>query len=704
MSGYKTAVAVLLIDDSGRPIGFKQSDGDETFFPTFNDAGTQLVLPSGATAAIGGGAGVDADDVGFDIIGAFGQSNMEGNPVWDPLIDVGDPGRVFQWANSSADTASYRQIITGVDPLYMPNGIRTGKTGLATWAVKAYLGTIPANRRVLIVPVAVGSTAMVGSVWQPGSPGGTFYERAISDANLAITAAKLLYPNSRYVGTMWAQGEADGLTGTTQVQYFDALKALILGMRARITGAANSWFVISPLTPEGITGQAGEIPINLAHIQAATEIDKVARAAPISGYAAGVHWTAPGVRIMGTRLGLIIKAATTAVGTGSVVVTPPPADTLAPVLTSPTSASTGTSTGTGTVSTNEANGTLFGIVSTSSTATAPAVKAGASQAITTTGVKTFNATGLAPSTQYYIHFLQTDAAGNDSAVVTTAAFTTAASATAPAAPTIGTITAGDGSISVPFTPGSDGGSAITGHTATAYRVSDNVQVGQASGASSPIVVTTANDVAVYAKVKSTNAINTGAESAASNSVTPAAAGGGGTFTTLNPADAASGITLSGGNLTAAGTSGLKSVRGIAGKSTGKWYYEAKITVGTVAVIGSGQSDAVLTTFPGANSNGYGYYSLGAQYYANTNYSPQASYTTNDVIGVALDLDNYTIQYYKNNVAQGTAKTLQETTVAAWIPGTVMFPMIAPNASTIVANFGGTAFAYTPPTGFAGWTA
>ena len=57
---------------------------------------------------------VDPDDVGFDIIGCFGQSNMQGNPAWDPLIDVGDPGRVFQWANYSADSATYRKIITAL--------------------------------------------------------------------------------------------------------------------------------------------------------------------------------------------------------------------------------------------------------------------------------------------------------------------------------------------------------------------------------------------------------------------------------------------------------------------------------------------------------------------------------------------------------------------------------------------------------------
>ena len=276
-------------------------------------AGTKEVFATVSAAALCAGL-VDPNDVGFDIIGCFGQSNMEGNPASDALIDVGDAGQVFQWANASADTATYRKIITGVDPLYMPGGIRTGKTGLATWAAKAYLGTIPRNRKILLVPCAVGSSGLVGSFWQAGSPGGTYYERAITESNLAITAAQLLYPSSRFVGAWWAQGEADGLNGTTQAQYAAGLKAVIAGFRSRITGAADSWFVISPLTPEGITAHTGEVVIDLAHTQVAAEINKCVKAAPISGYSADVHWTAPGVRIIGSRLGRAAVAAKVAVG------------------------------------------------------------------------------------------------------------------------------------------------------------------------------------------------------------------------------------------------------------------------------------------------------------------------------------------------------------------------------------------------------
>ena len=90
----------------------------------------------------------------------------------------------------------------------------------------------------------------------------------------------------------------------------------------------------------------------------------------------------------------------------------------------------------------------------------------------------------------------------------------------PDAPTIGTATAGGGSVSVAFTaPSNVGGSAITSYIATAKRTSDGVLF-TASGASSPITVTGLTDVAFTATVVAVNSYGNSASSAASNSVTP----------------------------------------------------------------------------------------------------------------------------------------------------------------------------------------
>ncbi|MCA2997340.1 MAG: hypothetical protein ING75_01940 [Rhodocyclaceae bacterium] len=86
---------------------------------------------------------------------------------------------------------------------------------------------------------------------------------------------------------------------------------------------------------------------------------------------------------------------------------------------------------------------------------------------------------------------------------------------APDAPTIDAVTGGDQQVTVSFTaPTSDGGSSITGYTATCGTRSN-------TGTASPIVVSNlTNGVSVTCRVSATNAIGTGALSAASNGVVP----------------------------------------------------------------------------------------------------------------------------------------------------------------------------------------
>lgn len=104
-------------------------------------------------------------------------------------------------------------------------------------------------------------------------------------------------------------------------------------------------------------------------------------------------------------------------------------------------------------------------------------------------------------------------------VVTASVAGSTPSASVPGAPTIGTAAAGILSAGVAFTPPvSDGGSAITGYTATS---SPGGITG--TGASSPITVPGLTAGTPYTfTVHATNAVGNSAESAASNSVTPSA--------------------------------------------------------------------------------------------------------------------------------------------------------------------------------------
>jgi len=109
--------------------------------------------------------------------------------------------------------------------------------------------------------------------------------------------------------------------------------------------------------------------------------------------------------------------------------------------------------------------------------------------------------------------------------------------TAPAAPTIGTATAGIGSASVAFT-GVSGASLYTA-TSTPGSITG-------TGTTSPITVSgLTNGTAYTFKVKASNPIGTGPESAASNSVTPSAAAFESIASTVVGAGGASEVTFSG---------------------------------------------------------------------------------------------------------------------------------------------------------------
>lgn len=111
-------------------------------------------------------------------------------------------------------------------------------------------------------------------------------------------------------------------------------------------------------------------------------------------------------------------------------------DQTAPTLSSPSAAETGDTTASLSVSTDEANGTLYWVVTQSATSPSAAqVKAGqdhtgsaaddsGSQAVTATGTQNAGASGLAEQTTYYAHLMHEDAATNQSSVASSSSFTT----------------------------------------------------------------------------------------------------------------------------------------------------------------------------------------------------------------------------------------------------------------------------------------
>lgn len=145
-----------------------------------------------------------------------------------------------------------------------------------------------------------------------------------------------------------------------------------------------------------------------------------------AGTADGTYSVSYRLFVDGADLGT--STATITVGAGG--------DTSPPTLTSPTAAATGQSTASGSVTTNEANGTLYRLASVNPAEAAATVKAAAlTQPVSAAGPQPVSFASLTAATTYYPHFVQVDAAGNESAVASGASFATqAAPAPAPAVP------------------------------------------------------------------------------------------------------------------------------------------------------------------------------------------------------------------------------------------------------------------------------
>ncbi|HPH92255.1 MAG TPA: fibronectin type III domain-containing protein [Ferruginibacter sp.] len=129
--------------------------------------------------------------------------------------------------------------------------------------------------------------------------------------------------------------------------------------------------------------------------------------------------------------------------------------------------------------------------------------------------------GLTNGTPYTFTVTATNAAGPGAASSASNSVTPTSGPTVPDAPGIGTVTAGNGQATVPFTaPVSNGGSAITSYTATSTPGGFTGTVNQ-SGDGSIVVSGLSNGTAYTFTVTATNGIGTSAPSNPSNSVTPA---------------------------------------------------------------------------------------------------------------------------------------------------------------------------------------
>ena len=180
------------------------------------------------------------------------------------------------------------------------------------------------------------------------------------------------------------------------------------------------------------------------------------------------------------------------------------------------------------------------------------------------------------------------------------------------------------------------------------------------------------------------------------------------FATLNPLSGSlSNNTLSNGNNTITVTSGWRWRPSTIAPSSGKYYAEFKPTSGGSIYTVAGVTPQVSwkdidgeVIGSGANSENksVGYQQDGQVKKGNSTQYTGSSYTTNDIIGVALDLDNHKVYFSKNGTYQnsgdptsgatGTGAVALDSTLSDWSIS------ISVAGSTTSANYGNGYFGTT----------
>jgi hypothetical protein len=169
----------------------------------------------------------------------------------------------------------------------------------------------------------------------------------------------------------------------------------------------------------------------------------------------------------------------------------------------------------------------------------------------------------------------------------------------------------------------------------------------------------------------------------------------GNYATLNPLDAVAVTSTTNGNLDVSlSASGSANIRSTIAVSSGKWYWEVLFgSTGDTLIVGACDATVSNASSLWSTANAWMYYSLNGQKYNGSGTSYGATFTNGDLIGIALDMDNGTISFYKNGVSQGQAYS--------GLIGKTLTPTIQSTARalTATANFGQRPWAYDAPFGF-----
>ena len=160
-------------------------------------------------------------------------------------------------------------------------------------------------------------------------------------------------------------------------------------------------------------------------------------------------------------------------------------------------------------------------------------------------------------------------------------------------------------------------------------------------------------------------------------------------------------TYSNGNLTVSNGASWKSSGSTIAVTQGKWYAEMKVDTFVAVGMFFGVEDMDLVniwspSYVGTSVNGRGYYYNGNVYSNATISSYGSSYTTGDIIGCALDMDNKFVYFSKNGVFQNSGDPTSGATGTGGLTlgGTTYCIAYAVYNSTVTLNFGNGYFGTT----------
>jgi hypothetical protein len=179
------------------------------------------------------------------------------------------------------------------------------------------------------------------------------------------------------------------------------------------------------------------------------------------------------------------------------------------------------------------------------------------------------------------------------------------------------------------------------------------------------------------------------------------------LTTYDPAAASPVVALSNGYFTVTSLEWQKrgSTRATHARTSGKWYWEVALlpmvdqsSSPDQPMIGIGTAAEPLESWIGVDANGWSYFPhMGGRFHnaGTVGWSPYATTAgPGDFIGVALDIDDHTLTFYKNGVTLGMAFR----DIPAGVP---LFPMIGASDQPFTATTRFAApFNYPIPPGYA----